>query len=93
LTQVDPSHKASVCRCQEPRRSAKTAAEVEHAGTGIEAESLGKLPGGSEAAHVELIERREVRPPDDPVREFRASQRPVDASQQRGRAIVIEDTI
>jgi hypothetical protein len=85
LTQVDPSHKASVCRCQEPRRSAKTAAEVEHAGTGIEAESLGKLPGGSEAADVELIERREVRHPMIP---FASSARCSAPSMRRNREVV-----
>jgi hypothetical protein len=37
------------------------------------AESLRKLPGGGEAADVELIKRREVCPADDPVRESRAA--------------------
>ena len=56
------------------------------------AESLRKLPGGGEAADVELIERREVCPADDPVRKSRAKQRLVDTPDQGGRAVVIAGT-
>jgi hypothetical protein len=50
LAQVDAGHVAPVGRGQEPRRSAEAAADVEQAGTPIDAESLRKLPRGAELA-------------------------------------------
>jgi hypothetical protein len=56
------------------------------------AESPRKLPGGAEAADVDLIERRKVCQVDDPVGESRAKQRLVDTPDQGGSAVVIADT-
>jgi hypothetical protein len=52
-----------MCCYQTARRAAKTAADVNHACSSFEPETLRQLPCGGETAKVELIEWREIRHP------------------------------